>query len=372
MDKEGKKILILVPAVTARGGISNYYMVLKNHFSPEIEYYERGSRTWPIRRGFLPELIRAWRDYNNFKTRLKEGDISLVQSSTSLGLATSIRDGLFLRYARLKGIKTVAFFRGWDESAEKKVENIYLAVFRYFFFYSDCIIVLSDNAKQSLLKWGYKGEIIRETTLVDKNLVESVTSLELISKYEKVLETKKLKILFLSRLEKRKGIYEIIDAFKALKNTVTSFELRLTICGDGLELENIKNKVRNEGIHDINITGFVSGMKKKVQFEESDLFVFPSHGEGMPNAVLEAMGFGLPVITTAVGGIMDFFVNEKHGYLIEKGNYMDIVHKIIMIIESGGKLKEFSINNYELANKEFRSDLVASRIETIFQKVIKS
>ncbi|HCX99207.1 MAG TPA: hypothetical protein DG754_03625 [Bacteroidales bacterium] len=69
--KKEYKILITVPASTARGGITNYYQVLRNEFSSNIEYFERGARTWPLRKGVITELIRAWKDFKAFKKRVE-------------------------------------------------------------------------------------------------------------------------------------------------------------------------------------------------------------------------------------------------------------------------------------------------------------
>lgn len=369
--KNQNKILITVPASTARGGITNYYQVLKDEFSSDIIYFERGARTWPIRKGFFAELIRAWKDYKAFKKRLKQNDVALVQTTTSLGLSTTIRDGLFLKYANRKDIKTIVFFRGWDEKAVLAVEKKYKKIFKHLFFSCDSIIVLTYHAKDCIKKWGYTGDVIVETTLVDKKLIETVNEKQLVEKNKSIIKEKKLSLLFLSRIEKRKGIYDLLDAFKKLEETKLDISLFLNICGDGFELESIKQIVQKENLNNVTISGFVSGKNKIEAYKNANVFIFPSYGEGMPNAVLEAMGFGLPVITTKVGGIKDFFEDGKNGAFIEIANSNDIAEKIKMLINNIGSLTDISLHNFEMANREFRSDIVAKRMGSIFNKVIK-
>ena len=369
MVNEINKVLILVPAKTARGGITNYYQVLKREFSSQIEYFERGARNWPIRKGALLELKRAWYDYLAFRERLELKDVALVQTSTSLGINTTIRDGLVLKYARKKGIKTIAFFRGWDDLAEAAVEKKYLRLFRYFFFDSDCIIVLNEKSKESLLRWGYLGPVFLESTLVDKRLLKGISPEWIRKKHEATIQKGKINLLFLSRVERRKGVFELLTAFRELKEEGVA-NLSMNICGDGFELENIRKIVKNENIPDISITGYVQSENKILAYRETSIFIFPSYGEGMPNAVLEAMGFGLPVITTKVGGIADFFNENEHGLFIRIGSSYDIKRKILHLIKNQNLMVTTALNNYKFAKKYFRSDVVAHRMELIFKNII--
>lgn len=373
MTKINSKILILVPAATARGGITNYYLSIRDEFSDNIKYFERGARTWPIRKGFIREIFRAWKDYQSFKKRLARNDVSLVQTTTSLGLSTTIRDGLFIRYAQKRGLKSIVFFRGWDDRDEDKINNKYLFLFKYLFFNADCLIVLSEKEKRKLLDWGYDNKIYIETTVVDKLLLKGINESFLLNKYEKLKSSKTVNLLFLSRVEKRKGIYELIDAFKNLKqNENNTCNYHLNIYGDGFELDNVRNKIAQEKIKAIETHGFVSGEKKINAFKEAHIFIFPSYSEGMPNAVLEAMGFGLPVITTPVGGLVDLFVHGAHGKIINVKDSHDIIKSIQSLILDYDDMLKIGLNNYKLANELFMSDKVAKRIEAIFNNVLNT
>lgn len=369
--EQKNKCLILVPAVTARGGITNYYQVLKKEFPENIEYFERGARTWPVRKGFFSELLRARKDFGVFKKKIKQDKISLVQSSTSLGFASVIRDGLFLSYARRKGLKTIVFFRGWDEHVQKTMEKKYLWLFKHFFFSCNRIIVLSEKVKNQLLKWGYKNDIDVETTTVDKLMVLGLTEEKLKHKFDEAITKRSFNILFLSRVERRKGIYELLDAFDSVNRIAgDEFKINLKICGDGFELDKIRETIREKSIDNVEVKGFVEGDAKKAAFDQAHLFVFPSHGEGMPNAVLEAMGFGLPVITTPVGGVVDFFNDPLHGYYIGIDKTEELTNKLKEILFNPEKMKEISFTNYTLADSKFRSDKVAERIIKIFEKTL--
>ena len=361
-----------MPALTARGGITNYYQVLKEEFPVNIEYFERGSRTWPYRKGFLKELVRAFNDYKKFKLRLSQGDIDILQTSTSLSLSTTIRDGLFVKYANKKGIKTIVFFRGWDKEAAQKIRSI-LFLFKHFIFRADNLITLSEDTKNILIEWGYRNKIYVETTLVDRSLLNNISEDAIIQKHNRLKRINTFQLLFFSRVENRKGIFELLDAFSILNNDAESpVEYKLTICGDGFELERVKSTVYEENLRNIEIMGFLEGERKKHAFENAHILIFPSHGEGMPNAVLEAMGFGIPVITTPVGGIVDFFEDGKNGFYIKQNNPMDIVDKVNMLTADMDRYLDICINNYRLAMQSFRSDIVAKRMQRIFNNTMNN
>jgi glycosyltransferase involved in cell wall biosynthesis len=100
--------------------------------------------------------------------------------------------------------------------------------------------------------------------------------------------------------------------------------------------------------------------------------VFPTfHGEGMPNAVLEAMAFGLPVITRPVGGLADFFETGRMGYLTESKDPLVLAKLIENLLENEALRKQMSEFNLAYARNHFLSDKVASRLLKIYDDVMK-
>lgn len=368
--QEIKKTLILVPAPTARGGITNYYQVLRDEFDENIEYFERGARTWPVKDSKIKEAYRIFTDYIAFIKRLKRGDISLVQSTTSLSISTTIRDGLFLKIAQFYGSKTIVFFRGWEDGAERKINSL-LWLFRHFFWKTDAMIVLSQRVSDSLKNWGYQKPIYIETTLFDKKIVEGVQVSSIADKYIYNNNNRVVKLLYLSRVERRKGVFDLLDAFSLLKNShwEHKIDFSLNICGDGLALEEAKKHAASLDLSDVKYSGFIAGDDKIKAFKEAHMFVFPSYSEGMPNAVLEAMGFGLPVISTPVGGLVDFFKNEEHGLVFPIADVNQMYECIKKLSLDFERLQKIATDNFMYASEHFRSDEVAKRINKIFKDI---
>jgi glycosyltransferase involved in cell wall biosynthesis len=89
----------------------------------------------------------------------------------------------------------------------------------------------------------------------------------------------------------------------------------------------------------------------------------------MPNAVLEAMAFGLPIVTTNVGGISSVFENQKNGMLINDYNKNEIVKYTDSLLADSKLYRGISERNYLDSKNKFWSDKVSERIIKIFNNV---
>ena len=214
---------------------------------------------------------------------------------------------------------------------------------------------------------GFTKPIYIETTIVDSTITNNITYSDL----ENRLKNSTLNILFMSRIEKYKGIYSAIDSFHRLQNNFKS-DTSLKIAGIGSELENVKNYVARKKINNIEFLGFIRGKKKAEILKNSSLYLFPSsHDEGMPNSLLEALGAGLPVLTTLKGGIKDFF-NNQMGLEIENPNDIDEIYtKLINILKDRERMIKMSKFNYIFSQKYFTSEKVGKRLIRIIQNTIK-
>ncbi|MBF0233968.1 MAG: glycosyltransferase family 4 protein [Desulfamplus sp.] len=216
-------------------------------------------------------------------------------------------------------------------------------LFWSIFNQADLTVVLAKEFKKKLGKMGISHSVIISTTLIDLQEIPS-------ENFCKVNFEKK-RLVFLSRVEKAKGIYETIEAFKILKKVDNS--IMLDIAGDGPELESVKKAYAN--IEGIKFHGYLGDDEKYKLLSTSTLFVFPSYSEGMPNCVLEAMACGLPVITTPVGGIKDFFLNGLNGYLLDPNKPENLAKQILQILSEQKRFQCISSYNFNYARQYFSS-----------------
>ena len=114
----------------------------------------------------------------------------------------------------------------------------------------------------------------------------------------------------------------------------------------------------------------MSGQEKKELLETANIFCFPSYGEGMPNVVIEAMAFGLPVVTRRVGGLADFFKDGEHGFFTTSKDpiiFADFIEKLLV---NQQLYEEISLNNYQYARSNFLASCAAKRLEEIYRSVL--
>lgn len=125
-------------------------------------------------------------------------------------------------------------------------------------------------------------------------------------------------ILFLGRLGRRKGIYDLLKAFKDVNSVIPN--CRLVCAGDG-ELEKARELADELEIGEqVDIPGWIGLDTREKLLRHATIFVLPSYAEGLPMSLLEAMAAGLPVVTTNVGGIPDVVTEGVEGLIIEPGD----------------------------------------------------
>lgn len=128
----------------------------------------------------------------------------------------------------------------------------------------------------------------------------------------------KVKLLFLGLVGMRKGVYDLLPAFKEASQS--SSDLELTIGGNG-EVDRAQALAGELGVADqVRFAGWVSGDDKVRLLRDADIYVLPSYNEGLPVSILEAMSWGVPVISTRVGGIPELISHGQDGMLIEAGD----------------------------------------------------
>jgi len=362
-----RKILILIPGRNARGGVNYYFSSIRKYLTCDIDFFYRGARNYPYHENYIKQIARIIFDYINFIFKVLFNNYKLININTTLDKRGILRDGLFVILSIILLRKVVVFYRGWDTKIEHGFNYKYLKIFKYFFLKSNAAIVLGTEFRQKLYSWGYKNPVYVETTTVDENLIKDLKISKIVN--DRIKKLNHANILYLSRMEKEKGIFLCVDAFRLLKNKFP--DIVLTFAGDGHDLENLKEHIKKEKIDNVYIKGYVFNEKKRNAYEEANIFLLPTaYKEGLPNAVLEAMAFGLPVITSSVGGLKDVVINNKNGYVLRHLMPEHIAEKIENLLLNKELYREISYNNYKYAQNKFRSDIVARRLETIYKEII--
>ena len=158
--------------------------------------------------------------------------------------------------------------------------------------------------------------------------------------------------LTVARLSKQKGHDFLIPAIPHLTKEFP--DLKFVWVGDGEEKESLLNLLKQYKITEqVLCLGYRSDIPRLLQ--AADLFVFPTYYEGQPFALLEAMAYGLPVITTITDGIPEVIEHKVHGLLIRKGDSCALLEAIRWALHNYN-LMQIMAENAQLRVKYFSED----------------
>ena len=348
------KILINTPRLIPHGGVANHYLGLKDYWTENVLYNPIGKKGDKQGSG----KYRLPFDVLNFIRKIICFNPDIILLNPSLSKSAVVRDLIFLRIARFFGRKVAVFFHGFDINSQK---DINIKVLAKQLNRAECILVLASEFANILKSWGVKVPIHITSTKVCDSLVESFD----VDRRNGAVKN----ILFLARITENKGIYIALEAVKILQESFD--DLTFTVVGDGPALQKAKDLCVAKEIKNVNFTGVLQGNSISVVYQQADLYLFPTyHAEGLPTSLLEAMAFGLPVISRPVGGVCDFFECGRMGQLVQSLSPSDFANAMMPYIVDRQKTLETSVYNYNYAKRRFMASMVAKELEEILKKYI--
>lgn len=344
------KILIVCPELQRLGGVANHYKGLHEHWSFDVNYSFYGKRKDNSSR--LLTILMYPIDFICFIWRLLFQTPDVVIVNPSFRPFQLIRDGLYLLTARFLNVPVITFVHGFDIHLKARLSRLSKKVLAWTYNKSVFVYVLSNEFKSCLESINVTSPILITTTKVSESLLDN---------YKYQPKDKIQTLLFVARVIKDKGIYETIDALRIIQNSYP--HTKLLVAGDGDELNAAKRYVSTNRINGVEFLGALSGKQLSDCYRRADVYLLPTRSEGMATTILEAMSFGLPIITTPVGGIVDFFENGKNGFFIDGYEPEKYADAVINLIHSSDMIKEISQQNYLYAKENFMASKVVRKFE---------
>jgi len=188
-------------------------------------------------------------------------------------------------------------------------------------------------------------------------------------------------VLFVGRLEWRKGAGTLISAAKMLKNEIPN--LKVVIVGgkiygrqknakDCKEYQRLLEKAEEEGIKDnVEFIGRIDHGRLCFFYSAADAFVIPSYYEPFGLVALEGMACKVPVIASRVGGLQTTIDDGATGLLFKPRNALDLKEKILQIYKSKELAEKLSKNAYNKVIEQYSWKNIASKIYEAYQPLIK-
>lgn len=345
-----KKVLILATSSKTRGGITSVINSCKNS-----SFWYNWNCVW----------IETHRDSNSivklyylikglllFFFNISTASIIHLHLSGSSSLR---RKMIFIKLSKIFNKKIIIHYHAASPNAT--IDSYYLNKYKKAFHNADHIIVLSSLWKLNVLK----------QLGIDENKISVVFNP--CNEQKQIHYTTNNKyILYAGKLNERKGYKDLIKAFSIFHKYKPSW--KLILAGNG-EIDEAKSLIKEFDLEkSIQCVGWVSGEEKQNLFSRASVFCLPSYAEGFPMAVLDAVSFGVPILTTPVGGIPDIALDNENMILFNPGDINALSEKLVQITNEVA-LKRLSKASFDLSTNVFSLLEFSNRINQIYNSLQK-
>lgn len=346
------KVLLVGNNLDVKGGISSVINQILKH-----DWISDGVnlRFVPTYNGghLLYKLFYFAKSYFKIKRILKRKETDVCHIHMAYG-GSFYRKYFIHRLCIKYGIKDIihlhgSTFKDWYLASRKKVKKQVTSLI------SNCsaFLVLGEKWRAFIESISNRAKVIV--------LPNSVSNQK-----EKVSFSPEMKYLYLGVLIKRKGLDDLIDSLIELKNTQQIYNKTFIIAGTGNQEQLLRKRVVANNLSNyVVFTGWVDGERKKDLLKHSQVLILPSYNEGLPVAILEAMSFGMPIISTNVGDIESAVENNVNGFIFNPGDKQKMIEAIVRISEKATFIK-FSKKSKELFCSNFSEDVFFENLGKLY------
>jgi glycosyltransferase involved in cell wall biosynthesis len=176
------------------------------------------------------------------------------------------------------------------------------------------------------------------------------------------------RLLFVGRLCYEKGLYHLLNAIKKVP-----LDFETLIVGDGPIRPTLHTSIRTWGLKNVQLLGHVSHKELTHWYKKASAVVFPSIGsEGCPLIGIEALAHGKPLVAFDVGGVNEWLIDGKTGFLASRGNISELAERIHFLLSDRELAKQMGRAGIKLVNQKFQKHLHVSRLLEIYKEAILS
>lgn len=354
-----KRVLIVATSRKTRGGITS---VVKAHEQGEQwkKYHCRWIETHRDKGAFV-KFLYFLRGFVEYLFLLPFYDLVHIHVSEP---PSAMRKRMFLWYAKIWKKKAIVHFHSF--SMKTTIHSKYKGVYRYLFEGADCVVVLSEFWKRAVKETFTKALV---KVIYNPCVPKSISNKNNIPIGENVNESPKPhSFLYAGAVNDRKGYADMIKAFATVAKEYSDW--RIVFAGNG-DISKGKAMAESFGItRQVVWLGWVDGTAKDRAFREATVFCLPSYAEGFPMSVLDAWMYGLPVITTPVGGIPDVAKDGENMLLFNPGDVEALAACMKRMMESEQLRKDIGKESLCLANGLFNIKNCNAEIEKLYAEIL--
>jgi len=318
---------VTVSSFTEGGDMPEFIKVIADDEIP--------THTFAVKSAYDPQAIQTVKSY------LKSNDIQI--------LCTHDYRTQLIGLLSTWGTKTrwIAFSRGW--TSENLKIKLYHILDKIVIRFASHVVAVSGEQKRKLTRLLVPGRKITVAhNAIDPESFGDIEKVDLRSRFD--LPKDSIICLSGGRFSHEKGQTLLVAiAARALK---ANSSLYFIMFGEGPDLHKVKQMIGNLGIErNVICPGFEKNLLGCLK--DADILMNPSFSEGLPNIVLEAMAFKVPVVATAVGGVPELITDEIDGYIVPAGNTRLFAEKLLSLSENSRTRDKFKKEGYQTVLKNF-------------------
>jgi L-malate glycosyltransferase len=256
----------------------------------------------------------------------------------------------------------VAFFHGYTTTTLKR--DLLAQLDRWSLLAPSQIVAVSDSFSRALTS--ARG-IPSERIMVLHNAIDPGWMINSPEVAPLVAPGEKL-VLAVGRLSKERGFSDLVAAIGHLKQTNSSLAVRLAIVGEGLERPVIEDAIRRGGLEQqIRLIGHVIDVRP--YYRAADVLAISSLSEGSPNALLEAMAAGVPVVSTAVGGVPEIVTHGETALLVLPRDPVALANAIQQLLTDRSLAEKMAGRAQELIHSHYSPQSRAQSLVRLYERL---
>lgn len=340
------KVLVVATSPKSRGGIATVVSAVR-----KTNVWKAHKCCWVtthIDRSKLQKVAKLAMGFLKYILLLPWCNIVHIHLSTSV---SANRKYIFYKLARLLRKKVVVHLH-----CGSQLSDVWNSKYQDMFTNSNMCIVLSNSIRELVVARTGKSNNIR----VVYNPSPSVENISSWDRREKM-------ILFAGTLYREKGYLDLIDAFAHIAPKYPDW--KLVLAGNGSQEDGVGKAEQLRVGNRVEFVGWVKGVEKDRLFRSASIFCLPSYAEGFPMAVLDAWAYGIPVVTTPVGGVPDIVVDNENGLLFNPGDIDELTRKLQLLIENEELRVRMGKESLRLASTVFNANTIANQLSNIYKEI---
>ena len=349
-------IIINSPSLNPTKNVSGISSIVQFIISQDTNYnyihFEVG-RTDEAKGG-LSRVFSIIGSLKNWRDLLKEHPDAIVHYNFALTKECIIRDSLYIHFC--KRHKMVLHLHGGNFLFSDSMPFYLDILLKRLFSFKSPFIVLSDREKKRIEE-KYHAQIVHSLP----NCVDFTEAVQYVKDYDKEVLT----LGYIGRITAAKGMNELIEACKVLKNEMLPF--KLIIAGSERVGDNYVSVFSEQLGDSFEYAGIVSGETKTNFLKRIDVFVLPSYFEGLPVSLLETMSFGCVPVTTDVGSISTVVKNGDNGLFIKVKDSGDIVDNVKRLSKDKALLERLGRNAKQTVLEQYNPEKYIKKLDMIYQ-----